>query len=235
MSESFFGPELGTFGTPEMQLPPELLEPIRRHLETMREQCLNMGWAQRCGFGERPALLVIDLALFWTQPGTQMGSHVDSIVEATCRLLEAARQADCPIFFSSFDYDPAARPGIKPGKSIMPPDLDPGLFELDPRLARRPSEKLLRKSYASCFHGTNLRQMLDSLGVDTLIVTGVSTSHCVYASCRDAISSYRVIVPREAVGERCQILHMVNLLDIDIDVGDVMPTEDVITYLGKKG
>ena len=60
---------------------------------------------------------------------------------------------------------------------------------------------------------------------------GVSTSHCVYATCRDAHESFRVVVPREAVGERCQIMHMVNLLDIDIDLADVMPTEDVVAHL----
>ena len=72
---------------------------------------------------------------------------------------------------------------------------------------------------------------LAALGIDTLIVTGVSTSHCVYATCRDAAHTYRVIVPREAVGERCEIMHEVNLLDIDIDLGDVMPVADVINHL----
>jgi nicotinamidase-related amidase len=73
--------------------------------------------------------------------------------------------------------------------------------------------------------------MLTSLGIDTLIVTGVSTSHCVYATCRDATDSFRVIVPAEAVGERCELMHEVNLLDIDIDLGDVMPVDDVIAKL----
>jgi maleamate amidohydrolase len=73
--------------------------------------------------------------------------------------------------------------------------------------------------------------MLASLQIDTLIVTGVSTSHCVYATCRDATDSYRVIVPREAVGERCELLHEVNLLDIDLDLGDVMPVDEVIASL----
>ena len=76
--------------------------------------------------------------------------------------------------------------------------------DLDPRLARRPTEKLIKKRYASTFKGTNFHELLASLCVDTLIVTGVSTSHCVYATCRDAIDSVRVIVPREAVGERCE-------------------------------
>ena len=105
------------------------------------------------------------------------------------------------------------------------------LFELDPRLGRRPTEKLIRKPYASAFKGTNFHEMLTALGVDTLIVTGISTSHCVYATCRDATDSFRVIVVREAVGERCELMHEVNLLDIDIDLGDVTPLADVVRYL----
>jgi nicotinamidase-related amidase len=73
--------------------------------------------------------------------------------------------------------------------------------------------------------------MLASLGVDTLIVTGASTSHCVYATCRDATDSFRVIVPQEAVGERCELMHEVNLLDIDIDLGDVVPVDTVVEKL----
>jgi maleamate amidohydrolase len=113
-------------------------------------------------------------------------------------------------------------------------DFRPGnepLFELDERLERRPTEKIVRKRYASAFKGTNLHEMLASLAVDTLIVTGVSTSHCVYATCRDATDSLRVIVPREAVGERCELFHHVSLLDIDIDLGDVMPLAEVAAYL----
>ena len=89
----------------------------------------------------------------------------------------------------------------------------------------------MRKKYASAFKGTNLHEMLTALERDTLIVTGVSTSHCVYATCRDACDSFRVIVPREAVGERCELLHEVNLLDIDIDLGDVLPVAEVVSHL----
>jgi maleamate amidohydrolase len=75
--------------------------------------------------------------------------------------------------------------------------------------------------------------MLTSLSIDTLIVTGVSTSHCVYATCRDATNSFRIIVPREAVGERCEIMHEVNLLDIDIDLGEVLPVTEVVGHLAR--
>src|SRR5581483_12396810 len=113
-------------------------------------------------------------------------------------------------------YDPADPPSPQNRKLALDLPADAaGLFELDPRLGRRPTEKVIRKRYASAFKGTNFHEMLTSLGIDTLIVTGVSTSHCVYATCRDATDSFRVIVPREAVGERCEIMHEVNLLDID--------------------
>ena len=110
---------------------------------------------------------------------------------------------------------------------------DTSLFDLDPRLGRLPNEKIFTKRAASCFKGTDLQNMLTTLGVDTLIVTGVSTSHCVYATCRDACDSFRIIIPREAVGERCQIMHWVNLLDLDIDVGDVVLMDGVLAYLEK--
>ena len=231
MSESFFGPDLGV-GTAEMQLPDNLREPLREYLEDLREQYVAMKWARRVGFGVRPAVVVIDLALNWTRPDTQMGSNLDPVVEATCSILGAERNARIPIFFSTFDFDPDQLPGLRSKKAQC--DLkreDTSLFDLDPRLGRLPNEKIFTKRAASCFKGTDLQNMLTTLGVDTLIVTGVSTSHCVYATCRDACDSFRIIIPREAVGERCQIMHWVNLLDLDIDVGDVVLMDEVLTYL----
>ena len=233
MSESFFGPDLGV-GTEGLQLPDNLREPLREHLEDLREQYVAMKCARRVGFGARPAVVVIDLALNWTRPDTQMGSNLDPVVEATCSILGAARNAGIPIFFSTFDFDPDQLPGLRSKKAQC--DLkreDTSLFDLDPRLGRLPNEKIFTKRAASCFTGTDLQNMLTTLGVDTLIVTGVSTSHCVYATCRDACDSFRVIIPREAVGERCQIMHWVNLLDLDIDVGDVMPGDEVTACLNK--
>jgi maleamate amidohydrolase len=219
-------------GSSDLRLPDELREPLLRHLAELKDKYLQRGWGTRVGFGQRPALIVIDLARYWTEPEHQIGTNLDSVVQATCRVLEAARLAKIPIFFTSLAYDPADPPSPQNTKLQM--NLKPGdepLLELDIRLGRLPTEKLIRKRYASCFKGTNLHEMLTSLGVDTLIVTGASTSHCVYATCRDATDSFRVIVPKEAVGERCELMHEVNLLDIDIDLGDVAPVDDVIKLL----
>ena len=190
------------------------------------------------GFGKRPALIVIDLALKWTKADCYpLGSAVDSVVEATVRILEHARGAGIPVFFTTYDYDPADPPSPhhKKAAEIHRQAMDEGEFDLDPRLERRPSERIVRKKYASALKDTNLLQNLASLGVDTLLVTGVSTSHCVYATCRDAAHTFHVIVPREAVGERCEIMHEVNLLDIDIDLGDVVATDEVCDYLDSLG
>ncbi len=222
-------------GSKDLRLPDELREPLKKHLNYLRERYLENNWGGRVGFGENPALVVVDLALFWTQPQHQMGSNVDSVVEATAWLLEAARKAEIPIFFTSLDYDSAAPPSPRDKKCQM--DLKPGdepLLQLDPRLKHRSSERIILKKYASVFKDTDFHAILSELQVDTLIVTGVSTSHCIYATCRDATDDYRIIIPAEAVGERCEIMHEVNLLDIDIDLGDVMPVEEVIEYLKGK-
>jgi nicotinamidase-related amidase len=226
-----------SFGSEDLRLPVELRAPLRAHLAALRERYVQRGWAGRIGFGQRPALIVIDLALWWTDPlEVRQGSNVDSIVEGVCRLLEAARAAKIPIFFTTWDWDPSMPPSPHDRKVRM--DLKPGeekLFELDPRLQRRDGERLIAKRYASAFKATNLNENLTALGIDTLIVTGVSTSHCVYATCRDATDSFRVIVPREAVGERCEIMHEVNLLDIELDLADVMPLESVLGYIETLG
>jgi len=221
------------FGADDLRLPDALREPVRDHLAQLREAYRQRGWGRPAGFGVRPALLVIDLAPFWTSPQhRQMGSPVDAVVEASCRLLAAARGAGIPVVFTTYAYDPAAP--ATPHDRKVPLAVAPGderLFELDPRVGRRLSEPLIRKRSASAFKDTPLHSWLTAGGVDTLIVAGLSTSHCVYATCRDATDSFRVIVPREAVGERCELFHEVNLLDIELDLGDVLPLEEVVGYL----
>lgn len=221
------------FGADDLRLPDELRGPLRAHLADLKEKYLNRGWGMRVGFGQRPALIVIDMAKYWLDPALQIGSNLDSVLAATCQVLAASRAAGIPVFFTSFAWDPADPPSPQNRKlrwSVPEGEADQ-LFALDESLDHRPHEKIVYKRYASAFKGTNLHEMLTSLSVDTLIVTGISTSHCVYATCRDAVDSFRVIVPREAIGERCEIMHEVNLLDIDTDLGDVTPVDEVVAYL----
>jgi nicotinamidase-related amidase len=223
-------------GSPELQLPDHLRDELHNHIETLRRGFEHRGWGRRVGYGSRPALVVIDLALGWTDDEYALGSDLDAVVENTARLLSAAREAGVPIFFTTMAIapdDPVSPADVKLNPARLTPRSGSRATELDPRLARRSTEKLIVKKYASCFKGTDLIEMLATVGADTLIITGCSTSHCVYATCRDAVSAFHVIVPREAVGERCELLHEVALFDIDMGIGDVEPIENVLNYLSR--
>ena len=215
-------------------MPDSLRGPLLEHLDHLREQYRGIAWGERVGFGTKPAVVVIDLALMWTRPDSfPLGTDLDSVVEATVKVLDAARAVDAPIFFTTKDYDedePWSPHDHKIDRSRRK-KVDTALYDLDPRLGRLPTEKLIRKRYPSAFASTRLAKNLAAQGVDTLIVTGASTSHCVYSTCVDAGHTWRVIVPRQAVGDRCELLHEVNLMDIDIDLGDVMEVDDVVAEL----
>lgn len=225
-------PRAAPLGSDDLRLPDALRGPLLEHLRELRLAYQRRGWGGRVGFGNRPALLVIDLARYWLDSGQQIGCRLDPVVEAAGRVVRAARAAQVPVFFTTFGHDPAEprSPHDSKLRLSLPADTA-GLFNIDPRLGRLPTEKVVRKQYASAFKGTNLHEMLTALGVDTLVVTGISTSHCVYATCRDATDSFRVIVPREAVGERCELMHQIFLLDIDLDLGDVVEADQVVAYL----
>ena len=106
------------------------------------------------------------------------------------------------------------------------------LTEIDSRLSPAPEDLVLVKNYPSCFYGTTLASTLSGLGVDTLILTGCSTSGCVRAAAIDGIQyGYRVIVPRECVGDRHDAPHDANLFDINAKYGDVVAREEVMAYL----
>jgi maleamate amidohydrolase len=106
------------------------------------------------------------------------------------------------------------------------------LIELDPRLLRAPEDLVIVKQYASAFFGTHLASTLTAKRIDTLIVTGCTTSGCVRASVVDALShGFRPIVPVESVGDRAQEPHEANLFDIDSKYGDVVPLSEAVAYL----
>ena len=92
------------------------------------------------------------------------------------------------------------------------------------------------KQYASGFFGTSLASTLTSLGTDTLIITGVSTSGCVRATALDACQhGFVPIVVRDACGDRDQRVHEANLFDLDAKYADVVSEQEVLDYLsGRK-
>jgi nicotinamidase-related amidase len=193
------------------------------------------GIGARTGFGQSPALLVIDMAVAFNDPSYKVGGDQSSAIEAIARLLPVARAAEVPVFFSTTAYHPDGKDAGIFGEKV--PALlelqlgDPGV-EIDPRLAPDEGEIVITKKFASCFFQTNLASLLVYEGIDTVILTGCSTSGCVRAAALDAVShGYRVIVPQECVADRAEGPHWANLFDIDAKYGDVMRLDDVIAAI----
>jgi nicotinamidase-related amidase len=208
---------------------------IEREIEAFWRGIRSQGLGGRTGFGERPALLVVDMSCGFTDEASPLGADVSPAVAEIQRLLAVAREAAVPIVFTTVSYDAdLVEAGVWPRKIPGQRVLVEGSrwVEIDPRLARRAGETLLVKKYASCFFGTPLAAQLTAKGVDTIVVTGVTTSGCVRATAVDGCSAgFRVIVPRQAVADRWGPSHAMSLFDIDMKYGDVVDVEDAIAHL----
>jgi len=204
--------------------------------ETTRKIYADRGLGGRQGAGTRPALVIVDLNRGFTDPASPLHCDTDVAVEATARLLEAARAHGCPVAFTTIQYDEAGRRVAKAFIDKVPSllTLAPGTPwpEIDERIAPLPGEPVLLKLFASAFFGTPLAPMLAAAHCDTIIVTGASTSGCVRATAVDGMQyGYRVIVPREAVADRADGPHEASLFDIDAKYGDVVATEEALELL----
>lgn len=195
------------------------------------------GLAGRVGFGERPALLVIDFIKAYTTPGSSLyaAPGAPDAVRASQPLLAAARAAAIPIIYTTVAYAPNGRDGgifVLKVPALRQLTRDSPLIEIVDELRPQPDELVIEKKYASAFFGTHLAATLTALRVDTLILIGCSTSGCIRASAVDGMQhGFRVIVPRECVGDRAPEPHLANLFDIDGKYGDVVAVADVIRYL----
>ena len=194
------------------------------------------GFHGRSGFGERPALVVVDLSVGFTDPESPLACNLGAVVGAVARLIAATRAAGRPVIYTTVVYDDAGRRAaavfIEKVPALLALAEGSPFTDIDPRLAPAPGEPVLRKYFASAFHGTTLSALLATERCDSLIVTGASTSGCVRATAVDALQhGYRTVVPREAVGDRNPGAHEANLYDIDTKYGDVVSVEDVIEHL----
>jgi nicotinamidase-related amidase len=186
------------------------------------------------GFGDRPAVVVVDLNLGFTDPSSPLACDLDDVLIRTSTLLGVARRVGVPVFFTTIVYDAVgeAAAAVFLRKAPALKVLRPGTrwIELDERLGRQPSEPIIAKAHASAFFGVPFAALL--AGRDTLIVCGASTSGCVRATVVDAMQhGLSPIVPRECVGDRSGRAHLQALNDIDGRYGDVRSVDEVIAAL----
>lgn len=193
------------------------------------------GFASRVGFGERPALLVVDFIKGFTDTDCPLGSNLDKEVEATKQLLDEFRFRNLPVHFTTTAYDEAmvsAGVFVKKVPSLAHLKLGSNWIEIDDRLTPILGEVVWTKQYASAFFGTALASALSAQRVDTLIVTGCTTSGCVRASAVDSCQhGFLTNVVRECVGDRSASAHEANLIDLDAKYADVVNLAETLAYL----
>jgi nicotinamidase-related amidase len=188
------------------------------------------------GLGERPALVVVDISVGFTDPESPLACDLEHVVDAVGLLVAAARRADVPVVYTTVAYDEEgkrrAAAFIEKVPALMTLEAGSRWVEIDPRIAPQPGEPVLRKLHASAFFETELAGLLAAAGCDSVIVAGASTSGCVRATAVDALQhGYRTVVPREAVGDRNADAHEANLYDIDAKYGDVVPLAETLAQL----
>lgn len=200
------------------------------------------GFERRVGYGRKPALVVIDMANGWTRPGSPFScGSMDTVIPANQALLAAFRAKGLPVVFTTTAYDVTAGENTDMGlwsRKVPLEAMKTGSWEaaIDDELAPRAGEFVILKKRASAFHGTNLSSMLKAMGVDTVVLTGVTASACVRHSTEDAIAEgFRPIVVREAVGDRIAGAVAWNLFDIDAKFGDVEPLDAALDYVARLG
>ena len=220
-----------------------LTEQDRAHLALVQHR--------RAGFGNRPALLLIDLYrwVFGDEPQPLLEAVQDwpgscglaawDSLPHIQTLLHAARQAGLPVIhMTGLDHAGVAgwsapRSGGS-GAPLSPEALDrrERQYDIVDEVAPLPGEAVLRKSSPSAFWGTPLVGHLNQLGVDTIITCGESTSGCVRASVVDGCTyRYRMVVVEECVFDRHQASHAVNLFDMDRKYADVLSLAEVLEWI----
>ena len=193
------------------------------------------GFGNRLGFGSAPALLVIDMVEAYFDPISPLYAGVESTRQTVIRLVEAARQAGQPIFWTNVVYTKGGADGgyfFKKIKALEVFERGNPLGAFAKGLAPKPGEVVISKQYASAFFGTSLASTLKANGLDTVLITGVSTSGCVRASALDALQhGFIPVVIEDAVGDRNADIHRANLFDLAQKYADVVTAQEVIPYL----
>lgn len=186
------------------------------------------------GLGRKPALLLVDMIRGFTDPDCPLGCDCPEVVAANARLLREFHSCGLPVFFTTVVYRDADQARVFRRRiealNVLTPDSD--WVKIDPRLDCQAGDELVEKQWASGFHATDLDARLRARGVDSLVVTGLTTSGCVRATVVDGLQyDYPVVVAREAVGDRNSDAHQANLHDMHAKYADVMSVDDIIASL----
>ncbi len=189
-------------------------------------------------FGQKPALLIVDFVVAYLDPASPLYAGVEDALASNERLLAAARKAGIPVLFTNVEYSPGGADGgvfyrKVPALKLFERGSPMGAFPAS--LQPQDGELVITKQYASSFFGTTLAATLTAMGIDTLLITGLSTSGCVRATALDACQhGFLPFVVREACGDRHPGPHEANLFDLQAKYAEVISEAEAIARLAAR-
>lgn len=207
--------------------------------ESLDDNYARAGYHARQQWGRKPALLLVDFASAYFVENSPLygGEGCRSARDGAMKMLAQARRAGLPVIHTEVRYTPGgADGGVFFRKAPPLKCFERGNPLGDPveGLEPLPTEIVVTKQYPSAFFGTSLAATLTAMGVDTILLTGLTTSGCVRASCVDAMShGFVTLVVSDAVGDRAREVHDANLFDMSAKYADVITTEEAIAWLGQ--
>lgn len=190
----------------------------------------------RFGFGERPAIIVVDFAYGWTDAAYAGGSlRLTGPVEKTAELLATGRERGVPIAYTTSPWRPQTADQMFKSAADASSGFrawDERACQIDERLEPQPEDLMIEKESASAFAGTHLSGYLISQQVDTVLITGCSTSACIRATATDAKSlRFKPIIVGDCCGDRVAAAHVFTLFDIQARFADVVSLEEAKSFL----
>ena len=212
-------------------------EQLREAMETIEAYYRSRGiFGDRFGFGERPAILVVDFANGWTDEAYAGGSRrLDPPVENTAKLLAAGREHGVPIVYTTSPWRPRTADQMFKSAADVSDGFRPWderACRIDERLEPRAEDLVIQKESASAFAGTHLAGYLISLQCDSVLITGCSTSACIRATATDAKSlRLKPVLVGDCCGDRAAAAHVFTLFDIQARFADVVPVDEAIRSL----
>ena len=183
------------------------------------------------GLGSSPALVVVDMCRGFIDTSSPLGFECKELIQANIVLVDRFREMNLPIIFTTTIYRDVSEASVFRSKIPALNILKPGSEETSflKELSPSSNELLVEKKFASAFFQTNLADELSKMNVDSIIVSGVTTSGCVRATALDSLqNNFLTTVAEDCVGDRNQNAHRANLFDLQAKYADVIHSNQIL-------
>lgn len=197
------------------------------------------GFGRAVERGTRPAVVVVDFTYGFTDTRYPTAADMSAQMAATRKLTNLARKKGFPVIYTVIAYHPGELDKLawlKKATGMAALVEGSRLVEVDAATGIQPGDAVVVKKGASAFFGSTLGALLTGAGVDTVVVTGATTSGCVRATVVDAVQSgFAVLVPADCCADRAQAPHDANLYDVQQKYADVTDSADVLDWMKSLG